>query len=504
MKKLLSWFGTFFCVLLLCLIGLIFTPIGNSISTPFAQTLLNLYAPFPLQIQELRIRFGKLSAKFRAQESLEIMINGTYSLGSFHLTAHAIDRTHDLNLTLQAFGTYNDYKLIARPTQSTQNIQYSHNAKSTQNLQNPKSTPKSSQNLQPINLLYLNAKGKFFKLESFECMGKNIALEYVLGFFGLQSDRRENVAFYIKKSDDRYIARAQILGFSLYDLVLHIDAKWELSQNTLTHTIALRSQNATYFIRATSNITTSNAPTKAIMYDASQTPLVELDIPQISTDTHQGIFQLKILKPFSPNPKTKPNTAYNINDGTHNDNLKFSGDFAYKAPQKATQSYQASALSLQQALLLNAQTDSFGGILALSLNHGIVKFKGENISLQKILLMMRTPDVLDALLRIDGTYNLEFYKGWLNLNSQQVSILGDDVLGLGDFALQAESKISGLRLDSRLWLTNPTKTLQATKCMIDFSRQTLEIEFAEPFMRLKGNFWNIWLDMRDPRADESF
>ena len=62
MSRILAWVGVFLITCVVSVGLLLFSTIGNTILTPFAQSLLNYSLPFSTQIHTLSIKFGSLES----------------------------------------------------------------------------------------------------------------------------------------------------------------------------------------------------------------------------------------------------------------------------------------------------------------------------------------------------------------------------------------------------------------------------------------------------------
>ncbi len=444
MKKLFAWIGIFFIVLFFCMVGIVFTPIGNKILAPFLQTILNSQMPFSSQIQELRIGFGNIKGDILINNTLDVSLEGTYSLSSLDIDIQIEDLlTQIFSLKLKAFGTYNDYTIKSLPN------------------------------------VRLTLQGKFDFLESkkLEILADNIPIQSLLKQLNLasESDIQGNVHFVIKKENDVFLARIQSLDSSVGENPVSFDFKWQARNNELLSIGDFTTMGKHFSLKAQSIADNNNIATKIHIFNQHQTPIITFNIPTLHTREKSGTFNLHI-----PYLET---IGLDFNKQLFG-SIAISGDFSY-----------------EDGFKLNAQSNSLGGICVLSFSQNNINFKGSKVELSEILTLFNAPQIMDAKLEIQGVYNLAFDKGSLNISSDVVRLTKAlNVPFPSAFTLALESKINGESLDSSLSITDAQthQNIQSSQFLINLAHQTLHLELISPPFMLDGQFWN--LDFTDKSA----
>lgn len=82
MKKFLLWFLGIICVVLLLVIGVLFTPPGNALVKKIAQSQVDQYAPIKLDIQTFKLGFSSIDVLITHSDKILITLNGDFSLFS--------------------------------------------------------------------------------------------------------------------------------------------------------------------------------------------------------------------------------------------------------------------------------------------------------------------------------------------------------------------------------------------------------------------------------------
>lgn len=82
MKKFLLWILGIICVVLLLVIGVLFTPPGNALVKKIAQSQVDQYAPIKLDIQTFKLGFSSIDVLITHSDKILITLNGDFSLFS--------------------------------------------------------------------------------------------------------------------------------------------------------------------------------------------------------------------------------------------------------------------------------------------------------------------------------------------------------------------------------------------------------------------------------------
>ena len=458
-KRFLSWVFALGITLCLLVGGLVFTSIGNSILISFIQSGLNFSLPLQTQIQSFHIRLGTLQTDLLLEDSINVKIKGTYGVNKFDFNLLISDANGILNMQGRAFGKYNNYNILLKSQDST-NTTNPLNFQGNFRFLTPRQIAVSSQNLNIKQVLKL-IKNDF----AFEGHFK-LAFKQQKDHFKLQLLSKDS----------------HILG---HKIPLFFEAQKQ--DSTLTQKADFIFNNKHLRLEAKSITQDDNTATEASLIGSNDKILAVLNIPKMQN--HKGIFQLSFLDL----------EALGRDLGMrYFGELDFSGDFSYEP-------------FFSQALphfTLNAQSDSLGGTLVISLKDENLQFQGAQLELGKILSLLTFSHRIESLADIKGNYNFLFKKGELSIKSEDIAL--DPIY---TYEVKAESRFNSYVLDSTLLFTNPIHSFTSSRCTLNLADQNLTLRLDElptslsqdhQSLEISGKFWDLHFDMKDKQDELDF
>ena len=459
LKKFLSWIFAFIITFCFLGAGLFFTSIGNGILASFIQSGLNYVLPLQIQLQNLRISLGTLQADAIIEDSLSVKINGAYTLNNFNMALSLMDSNRTINLQGKAFGKYHNYKIILQPVES----------------KNPKNSLNFEGNFSLLKVLNIHTTAEELNLkEIFGLINKNFIFE---GSFKLAFNKQKDHFKLQLLSKDSHM-----LG---YKIPLYFEA--QKIDSILTQKADFILNNKRLRLEAKSTIQDGNTTTEASLLGANDKILAVLNIPKMQN--HTGIFQLSFLDLEALGRELGMR---------YFGGLYFSGDFSYEP-------------FFSQGLpnfMLNTQSDSLGGMLAISLKDENLQFQGTQLETSKILSLFVFSHKIESLVDIKGSYNFLFKRGELSIKSENIAL--DPIYA---YEFSAESRFNSYVLDSTLTFTNPIHSFTSKQCTLNLADQNLTLRFDElpvfnsqdrHSLEISGKFWDLHFDMKDKQDKLDF
>ncbi|WP_317372176.1 hypothetical protein [Helicobacter canis] len=252
MYRALTWVGVFALCSTLALGGLLFTKIGNTILLPFAQSALNHFLPFQVQLQSLAISLGSMRTDFTINKTLAIALEGGYSLnGSIDMTAriHTLDSSSDVDssaplgyLSLQ--GSATNYTIQSLPMPN--------------NLKAPSSTFK------------LFARMKLLHIQGYTIELRAVPMEQVARFFDIDIDTQGTLSISAQAESSTLELHAQSDGLAFGTLTIRINNlyyKRDKAHQELAGTLTLNQESLSLLG------TSDDGVLQTTIYSSRQTPI---------------------------------------------------------------------------------------------------------------------------------------------------------------------------------------------------------------------------------------
>lgn len=459
MYRALTWVGVFALCSTLALGGLLFTKIGNTILLPFAQSALNHFLPFQVQLQSLAISLGSMRTDFTINKTLAIALEGGYSLnGSIDMTAriHTLDSSGDVDssaplgyLSLQ--GSATNYTIQSLPMPN--------------NLKAPSSTFK------------LFARMKLLRIQGYTIELHAVPMEQVAQFFDIDIDTQGTLSISAQAESSTLELRAQSDGLAFGTLTIRINNlyyKRDKAHQELAGTLTLNQESLSLLG------TSDDGVLQTAIYSSRQTPIASA--------------QTQIID------KT---LAYSLHI---TDLATLGGAFGFDINGELELQ---GKISVDNEIAFSATSSSLGGVSALTLEKNTLKFSGENLSLMRILQLVKAPTILDSTLAITSVYNLAFHKGTINIEGQNFAILLDDLGAYGleafdtqnnaqdawgvgfenaraDSTISLDGQLEHAQISAQATIKTPDQSLHTSKCIINLATQSLDVEFLESSITLQG------------------
>lgn len=459
MYRALTWVGVFALCSTLALGGLLFTKIGNTILLPFAQSALNHFLPFQVQLQSLAISLGSMRTDFTINKTLAIALEGEYSLsGSIDMTAriHTLDSSGDVDssaplgyLSLQ--GSATNYTIQSLPMPN--------------NLKAPSSTFK------------LFARMKLLRIQGYTIELRAVPMEQVAQFFDIDIDTQGTLSISAQAESSTLELRAQSDGLAFGALTIRINNlyyKRDKAHQELAGTLTLNQETLSLLG------TNDGEALQTAIYSSRQTPIASA--------------QTQIID------KT---LAYSLHI---TDLATLGGAFGFDINGELELQ---GKISVDNEIAFSATSSSLGGVSALTLEKNTLKFSGENLSLMRILQLVKAPTILDSTLTITSVYNLAFHKGTINIEGQNFAILLDDLGAYGleafdtqnnaqdawgvgfenaraDSTISLDGQLERAQINAQATIKTPDQSLHTSKCIINLATQSLDVEFLESSITLQG------------------
>lgn len=464
MYRALTWVGVFALCSTLTLGGLLFTKIGNTILLPFAQSTLNHFLPFQVQLQNLTIALGSVRTDFTINKTIAIALEGEYSIsGSINMTA----RVH----TLDSNGNFDSSPSLGYLSLQGSAINYT-----IQSLPIPKDLKAQS------NTFKLFARMKLLCIQDYAIELRAVPVKQLEQFFGIDIGTQGAISIFAQAESSTLQLRAQSDEFYFGGFAMRINNlyyKRDKSRQELAGTLTL-SQETFSLLGASDNETLQTA-----IYSSLQTPIASV--------------QTRIID------KT---LAYNL----HITNLTALGS-AFGIDINGKLELQGK-ISVDNEIAFSATSSSFGGVSALTLKKNTLTFNGENLSLMRILQLAKAPAILDSTLMVTSVYNLAFHKGTITIKGQNFVILLDDLetygleafdtrnnaqdaWGVGfenaraDSTISLDGQLEHAQINAQVTIKTPNQSLHTSKCMINLATQSLDIELLESSIKLQGKLSQI-------------
>lgn len=491
LSKVFAWVGVVLITLVLSAGLLLFTKIGNTILIPFAQSALNHSLPFSTQIHSLHISPRSLQADLSINKSLSIALEGSYSPRGLDMVARAYPLdSKTLLTTLRIVGRYGDYTIATQNPPDMRAPLLPPLEPSAQTRPN-----ESSQSAQ-LGEIALLAHMRFLSVQDYALRAENLPaqlLAQILRQVSLMDNApKGRVSLLMQAESSQTQIGIKSSGFSLAGTPLGVDFYYKQSSQqpqsyqllgrfTLPHDELL--------LRSTGddmgqNLDSSTSTLHTALYSARtpQEPIATLELQPLPTSLRY-MMDIRDLGAFAG--------AFG---------LEMSGGLSVQG-----------ALEMHDEPTLDMSSESLAGLMSLRLRENLLQIKGENLSLLRLLELVRLPSVLDAQLSFSGVYNLAFQKGSLEATGQNLNIMLDDLprygleafsannsaqdsWGVGFETSQAdgrfvlEGQLDGAQLDGKLTASAQNRSIRTSKLLLNLQSQYMQIEFLEPEIKLQGKF----------------
>ena len=456
MYRVFAWVGVFALCSTLALGGLLFTKIGNTILLPFAQSALNHFLPFQTQLQTLAIKVDSIYAELVLNKTLAIVLEGGHSLG----------RKLDIQARIHFLHTNTDYKESA-PLGSL------HIQGSIANYTIQSTNPHSPTEI-PLSLF---ARMKFLSIQAYMLDLRLVPMEQVARFFDIDIDTQGTLSISAQAESSTLELRAQSDGLAFGTLTIRINNlyyKRDKARQELAGTLSVGSEIITALGKSN-----GKEALQSTLYSSRQTPIASAQTQIID----------KAL-------------AYSLHI---TDLATLGGAFGFDINGELELQ---GTIRADNGISFNATSSSLGGVSALTLEKNTLKFSGENLSLMRILQLVKAPTILESSLMIESVYNFAFHKGTINIEGQNFAILLDDLGAYGleafdtqnsaqdawgvgfdtkvDSSLVVNGQIERAQINAQATIKTSDQSLHTSKCTIDLATQSLDVEFLESSIKLQG------------------
>lgn len=454
--RALAWVGVFLLCSVLGLGGLLFTKAGNTILLPFAQSALNHSLPFQTQLQTLAIKVDSIYAELVLNKTLAIVLEGRHSLG----------RKLDIQARIHFLHTGTDHKESAP-------LGYLHIQGDLANYTIQSTNPHS-----PTEISFaLFARMKFLSIQEYTLELRAVPMEQVARFFDIDINAKGTLSILAQEQSQILQLRLQSDKLSLGALDMGINTlyyKRDSTHQELAGTFSVGSEIITALGKSN-----GKEALQSTLYSSRQAPMASA--------------QTQILDNA---------LAYSL----HISDLGAFGSVFGFDIQGALELQ--GKISADNGITFSAASSSLGGESTLTLEKNILKFSGENLSLMRILQLLKAPTILESSLMVESVYNLAFHKGTINIEGQNFAILLDDLGAFGleafdtqdnaqdawgvgfdtkvDSSLVVNGQIERAQITAQATIKSQDQSLRTSKCTIDLATQSLDVEFLESAITLQG------------------
>lgn len=454
--RALAWVGVFLLCSVLGLGGLLFTKAGNTILLPFAQSALNHSLPFQTQLQTLAIKVDSIYAELVLNKTLAIVLEGRHSLG----------RKLDIQARIHFLHTGTDHKESAP-------LGYLHIQGDLANYIIQSTNPHS-----PAEISFaLFARMKFLSIQEYTLDLRAAPMEQVARFFDIDINAKGTLSILAQEQSQILQLRLQSDKLSLGALDMGINTlyyKRDSTHQELAGTFSVGSEIITALGKSN-----GKEALQSTLYSSRQAPMASA--------------QTQILDNA---------LAYSL----HISDLGAFGSVFGFDIQGALELQ--GKISADNGITFSAASSSLGGESTLTLEKNILKFSGENLSLMRILQLLKAPTILESSLMVESVYNLAFHKGTINIEGQNFAILLDDLGAFGleafdtqdnaqdawgvgfdtkvDSSLVVNGQIERAQITAQATIKSQDQSLRTSKCTIDLATQSLDVEFLESAITLQG------------------
>ena len=500
MSRILAWVGVFLITCVVSVGLLLFSTIGNTILTPFAQSLLNYSLPFSTQIHTLSIKFGSLESTLTINKTFSVKLSGAYSLRGVDMAAeiYALDSSEPLT-KLDIVGSYRDYTISTK-------------------IHPDMHSPLQSPSLPPLQSTSQSAKA--------QDVNPQIALLAHMRFFHAKD----------------YALRVQDLPVEIYARFLSLDIApsgyASLLMQADSGIVQIGVKSSEFSLRNTSSGVSGlgSMPSKALgvdfyyKQDSHARQLVgRFALPSgeliLRNDTQEldSVLHTSLYSPQYPSRKLASlqveiaDTLLRYELAT--DDMSALGEvFGFTLGGGLDL---RGEIDFGDSLALHMTSESLGGLVSAHLHENLLQFSGENLSLMRILEFLRLPASFDAQVGCKGVYNLAFQKGSFEANGENLNIMLDDLArygleafgannsaqdswGVGFEVSQADGRfaldgqLNGARFDGKLTASAQDTSIQTSRFFVDLQEQYMQIEFLEPEIKLEGKFSTFSTDSNIP------
>lgn len=459
--RALAWVGVFLLCSVLGLGGLLFTKAGNTILLPFAQSALNHSLPFQTQLQTLAIKVDSIYAELVLNKTLAIVLEGRHSLG----------RKLDIQARIHFLHTGTDHKESAP-------LGYLHIQGDLANYTIQSTNPQSTNPHSPTEISFaLFARMKFLSIQEYTLELRAVPMEQVARFFDIDINAKGTLSILAQEQSQILQLRLQSDKLSLGALDMGINTlyyKRDSTHQELAGTFSVGSEIITALGKSN-----GKEALQSTLYSSHQAPMASA--------------QTQILDNA---------LAYSL----HISDLgAFGSVFGFDIQGELELQGKISA---DNGIAFSAASSSLGGESTLTLEKNILKFSGENLSLMRILQLLKAPTILESSLMVESVYNLAFHKGTINIEGQNFAILLDDLGAFGleafdtqdnaqdawgvgfdtkvDSSLVVNGQIERAQITAQATIKSQDQSLRTSKCTIDLATQSLDVEFLESAITLQG------------------
>lgn len=460
--RALAWAGVFLLCSVLGLGGLLFTKAGNTILLPFAQSALNHSLPFQTQLQTLAIKVDSIYAELVLNKTLAIVLEGRHSLG----------RKLDIQARIHFLHTGTDHKESAP-------LGYLHIQGDLANYTIQSTNPQSTNPHSPAEISFaLFARMKFLSIQEYTLELRAVPMEQVARFFDIDINAKGTLSILAQEQSQILQLRLQSDKLSLGALDMDINTlyyKRDSTHQELAGTFSVGGEIITALGKSN-----GKEALQSTLYSSRQAPMASA--------------QTQILDNA---------LAYSL----HISDLgAFGSVFGFDI--QGVLELQGK-ISVDNEIAFSGTSSSLGGVSALTLEKNTLKFSGENLSLMRILQLVKAPTILDSTLAITSVYNLAFHKGTINIEGQNFAILLDDLGAYGleafdtqnnaqdawgvgfenaraDSTISLDGQLERAQINAQATIKTPDQSLHTSKCIINLATQSLDVEFLESSITLQG------------------